>query len=640
MGLKAGNNKPNVGHRQTADRGHRTVRPFNLVLTATIVLAVMLCPAADALGQDMRYRTTISGAEGELLQAISDSATLVALQDDAVPTLAALVRRSEDDIDRVTRALRSFGHYLGTVEIAIADLPPRDPGLAAAISAATGPVKVTIEVEPGPEFTISLIALVNAVDETPVLPEQIEMSGIGIAAGDPARSDAILTAESRLARQMRGYGYPFAKVVDRRAVVDFETRTMDVTYLLEFGPQAQFGAVEIEGLEQVDRGLVTVLATFEEGDRFSPDALTKYRTALTELGVFGSVRVRSAESLDADGRIPVTITVRERKRRFIGFGADFATSEGFGVNGFWGHRNLFGGAERLRLGLEVARIGENDSSDYDYGGTLNFRKPAFLIPEQSLLITAELREENPDAFDRTGFKSTIGVERRLSETLTVDAGISFEYEEITDDIEGSDNFTFVGLPIGFRWDKTDDLLNPTTGSRLSAVFNPLLEVLGSTQNILRFRTNGSTYYDFDTDGETVVAGLVGLGALAGEDVEDVSASKRFYAGGGGTVRGYDFQSVGPLDANDDPIGGRSLFHFSLELRQRVFGDFSLVPFIDGGTVFESEFPDFSDELQYGAGIGIRYATGFGPLRFDVATPLNGRDRDDDVAVYISLGQAF
>jgi len=616
------------------------VGPFNLVLSATIVLAVILCPATDALGQDMRYRTTIKGADGELLQAISDSATLVALQDDAVPTLAALVRRSEDDIDRVTRALRSFGHYLGTVEVAIADLPPRDPGLAAAISAATGPVEVTIEVEPGPQFTIGVVALVNAADDTSVLPEEIDMSEIGIAAGDPARSDAILAAESRLARQMRGQGYPFAKVTGRRAVVDFETRTMDVTYLLEFGPRAQFGAIEIEGLEQVDRDLVTALATFAEGDRYSPDALTDYRAALSELGVFGSVRVRTAESLDADGRLPVTIAVTERKRRFIGFGADFATSEGFGVNGFWGHRNLFGGAERLRLGLEVARIGENDASDYDYGGTLNFRKPAFLIPEQSLLITAEARDENPDAFDRTGVKSTIGVERRLSESLTVDAGISFEYEEITDDIEGSDNFTFVGLPIGFRWDKTDDLLNPTTGSRLSAGFTPLLEVLGSTQNILRLRTSGSTYYDFDTDGETVVAGLVGLGALTGEDLEDVSASKRFYAGGGGTVRGYDFQSVGPLDADDDPIGGRSLFHFSLELRQRVFGDFSLVPFIDGGTVFESEYPDFSEDLRYGAGIGIRYATGFGPLRFDVATPLNGRDRDDVVAVYISLGQAF
>ena len=402
MGPKAGKNKPNVGHRQTAERVHRTVKPFNPVVTATIVLAVMLCSATDALGQDMRYRTTISGADGELLQAISDSATLVALQDEAVPTLGALVRRSEDDIDRVTRALRSFGHYLGTVEVAIADLPPRDPGLAAAIRAAPGPVEVTIEVEPGPEFTIGLVELVNAADESPVLPEEIDMSEIGIAVGDPARSDAILTTESRLARQMRSYGYPFAVVESRRAVVDFETRTMDVTFLLEFGPQAQFGAIEIDGLEQVDRGLVTALATFDDGDQFSPGALTDYRSALTELGVFGSVRVRAADSLDTDGRIPVTVTVTERKRRFIGFGADFATSEGFGVNGFWGHRNLFGGAERLRLGLEVARIGENSASDYDYGGTLNFRKPAFLIPEQSLLITAELRDENPDAFDRTG----------------------------------------------------------------------------------------------------------------------------------------------------------------------------------------------------------------------------------------------
>ncbi len=613
----------------------RSVRRFIL-----LVVAALLVAAKGASAQPVPYTTAISGVEGELAQAISDSATLVALQDEPAPALAALARRAEDDIDRVTRALRAFGHYLGTVDVTIAGLPPRDPGLASAIDALTGPVEVALAVEPGPQFTIASVDLLNAADEAAALPDPIDRSDLAMAVGGPARSDAILGAEAILARRMRALGYPFARVADRRAVVDFAARTMDVTYLLDFGPPADFGAVRFDGVEQVDPDLLRGLAPFQAGERYDPAVLADYRTALSDLGVFDSVRVRAGETLDPDGSLPVLVSVSERKRRFIGFGADFATSEGFGVNGFWGHRNLFGGAERLRLGLEVGRIGENSVDDYDYAGTLSFRKPAFLLPEQDLLVDLDAREENLDAFDRTGVNLTAGVERRLSDTLTASAGLSFEYERVVDNTEESDRFTYVGLPLSLRWDRTDDLLSPTEGTRLTTGFTPYFEALGSSQDLFRLRATGSAYYDFGSDGDTVVAGLIGLGALAGETLEDISADKRFYAGGGGTIRGYDFQSVGPLDADDDPIGGRSLFHFSLELRQRVFGDFSLVPFIDGGTVFDAEFPDFSEELRFGAGIGVRYETGFGPLRFDVATPINGRDRDDDVAFYISLGQAF
>ena len=600
----------------------------------------MALSGGDAWAQPVGYTTSITGVEGELEQAIADSATLVALQGEPAPALGTLVRRAEDDIDRVTRALRAFGHYRGTVEITIIGLAPRDPGLAEAVAEAPGPVTVALAVEPGPQFTIASLELRDAGTDSATLPEEIDRSGLGVEIGGPARSDAILAAESMLARRMRALGYPFARVADRRAVVDFATGTMDIAYLLEFGPRVEFGDFAFEGLEQVDRDLLLGLAPLQQGDRYDPALLTEYRTALSDLGVFDSVRVRGGEALDSDGRLPVLVSVVERKRRFIGFGADFATSEGFGLNGFWGHRNLFGGAERLRLGLEVGRIAENSADDYDYASTLSFRKPAFLRPDQDLLLDVDARDENLDAFERTGINVTAGVERRLSETLTADVGVSFEFERVIDNNEETDRFTYVGLPLNLRWDRTDDLLNPREGTRLAVGFTPYFEALGSTQDLFRLRATGSAYYDFGTDGDTVVAGLVGFGALAGENVEDISADKRFYAGGGGTVRGYDFQSVGPLDADDDPIGGRSLFHFSLEVRQRVFGDFSLVPFVDGSTVFDAEFPDFSEELRFGAGVGIRYATGFGPLRFDVATPLNGRDRDDAVAFYISLGQAF
>ncbi len=613
-------------------------RPFRRAHMA--LMGAILLLSGPALAQPVAYTTSVTGVDGELRQAIIDSTTLVALEEEPAPPLLALIRRAEDDVDRVTRALRAFGHYLGTVEITIAGLPLRDPDLAAVLEGMQDPVEVVVTAEPGPQFVIASVDLLNAADETAALPEAIAPTGFGIDIGEPARSDAILAAEASLARRMRALGYPFAQVPDRRAVVDFDTRTMDIAFLLEFGPRADFGAIAFEGLDQVERDLLLGLAPFERGDAYDPEQLVAYRSALTDLGVFNSVRVRGGEALDAEGRLPVLVTVSERKRRFIGFGVNYATSEGFGVNGFWGHRNLFGRAERLRLGAEVARIGENSADELDYAGTLSFRKPAFLLPEQEFRFDIDVRDENLDSFERNGIIVTAGVERRLSDTLTANAGLSYEYERVIDNVVTTDRFTYVGVPLNLRWDRTDDLLNPTEGARITFGITPFFEVLGSSQDLLRARAIGSAYHDFGTEGDTVLAGLVGLGALTGESLLDISAAKRFYAGGGGTVRGYDFQSIGPLDADDDPIGGRSLFHFSLELRQRVFGDFSLVPFVDGGTVFESEFPDFDEEVRLGAGLGIRYATGIGPLRFDVATPINGRDRDDDVAFYISLGQAF
>jgi len=121
---------------------------------------------------------------------------------------------------------------------------------------------------------------------------------------------------------------------------------------------------------------------------------------------------------------------------------------------------------------------------------------------------------------------------------------------------------------------------------------------------------------------------------------DVPADERFYAGGGGSIRGYSYQSVGPLSGGD-PVGGRSLLELSTELRLRLGERFGFVGFLDGGSAFGAAFPDFDEELLWGTGLGFRYFTAVGPLRLDFAVPLDRRHGIDDAfQVYISLGQAF
>jgi translocation and assembly module TamA len=152
--------------------------------------------------------------------------------------------------------------------------------------------------------------------------------------------------------------------------------------------------------------------------------------------------------------------------------------------------------------------------------------------------------------------------------------------------------------------------------------------------------SGSAYRALDTDRRFVLAGRAKFGSLVGEETDDVPANKRFYAGGGGSIRGYEFQSVGPLDANNDPLGGRSLIELNAELRVRITEQIGLVPFVDGGMVFDSVYPDFEEDLRWAAGLGVRYFSAIGPLRLDIAIPLNKREVDDSFQFYISLGQAF
>ena len=153
------------------------------------------------------------------------------------------------------------------------------------------------------------------------------------------------------------------------------------------------------------------------------------------------------------------------------------------------------------------------------------------------------------------------------------------------------------------------------------------------------RATGSTYLDLSGEGNLVLAGRLSVASVSGGSIDELPADRLLYAGGGGSVRGYEFRSISPEDEDGDPTGGRGLVESSIELRYR-FLDYGIVPFFDAGTVTEHTFPSFDEQLQYAAGLGLRYYSAIGPIRADVAVPLNPRPEDDPVAFYISIGQAF
>ena len=612
-------------------------RALHSTILRLLALALLLAsPAVRGQeaepGPKVPYEVELTGVEDSALSdLLRESSSLFALKDDPPPSIIGLERRADSDRDRLDTALRSAGYYDARLDIRV------DPDAT--------PAKVTVAVVPGPAYTFKAIAL-RTESGGPLPGALIDLGDLGLKPGERARAPQVVDAQSKLISTLAERGYAFAKVTDRRAVVDHSDRSMDVTFTVDPGPLTRFGDTRIEGLEDLDARLVQGRLPWKPGERYEPALVDRARTDIAKLNVFDTVRVQLAEQPGPDGVTPVTVTVAERKRHVIGAGVVYSTTEGLGGNVYWGHRNLFGGAEQLRLSVEVGRLaGETSSSgelglpDLRFG--VNFRKPDFLTPKQSLLLDFSVVADNPPAYERVASILTAALEREITDQLRVSAGITSERGRvrITD---RTYQVALLGLPLAATYDGTDNLLNPVRGFRLGATVTPWLPAPGneSRQRFLATSLTGSTYYDITGDGRYVAAARLGLGSIVGAGLADIPPDRRFYAGGGGSVRGYGFQKAGPRDRVGDPTGGRSLVEAGVELRIKVTDTIGVVPFLDAGTVSDRSVPGLREPLRFGTGLGVRYYTDFGPLRVDFGVPLNPEGDDSRWQLYLSLGQAF
>ncbi|HET6620857.1 MAG TPA: autotransporter assembly complex family protein [Dongiaceae bacterium] len=579
------------------------------------------------------YKTELAPIEDSVLaEAVKASSVLIELQDKPPDDLYGLRRRAQEDEDRVGKALRSSGYYDGTVSIEIAgrsvDAPSVDEAPPSKVA-----IPVRIEVHPGKLYRLREVKVTGAA----ALPDKLKPQ---LAPKAPARAADILAERDRLLNAVLAQGYPLAKVELRPALVDHKDRTVSVEYAVDPGPRAKIGDIRVSGLERVDADFVNRRVGKFTGRTYAPSEINKLRDDLRSISAFESVKVKPAEKLDQNGRLPVDVELIERDRRFVGFGANYSTNDGAGAKAYWGHRNLFGGAEQLRLDANVSGIGENSWSEINYGLSADFIKPDFLSEQQNLHSNLALVQEyDSDTFDRKAATWMLGLDRRLSDILTVNYGVEAEVSRITDDGETRD-FRLFGPTGGINLDTSDDLLNPTKGSRLGFSASAFPEILGSNQDVFQTRTTGSSYLDLSGEGNLVLAGRLSVANVFGGSIGDLPQDRLLYAGGGGSVRGYEFRSISPRDDDGDLTGGRSLVEGSVELRYRFMENYGVVPFFDAGTVTEDVFPSFNEPIQYAGGLGFRYYSPIGPIRADIATPLNPRKDDGPVAFYISIGQAF
>ncbi|MFC7477418.1 autotransporter assembly complex family protein [Dankookia sp. GCM10030260] len=620
-------------------RFRRLLLPF--LLLAGLALAQEPPPDPDTLPYKVEIAPTGDGRLDAALAAVSQ---LVALQDSAPTSAGGVLGRADGDRERLQRALQSEGYWAGTTRIELAGGTVGDPGMLDRLDAAEArPLPIRIVVDQGKPYQITRIGLrAEASAEQPAV-DQAAATPFGLAVGDPARAEPVLAAERTLLDRLLNAGHPLASMVRRETTVDHDRKTMNVAWTFAPGPVARFAAPEVAGMVQVDPTFLRAQASRLEGQRYSPAALETERQSLMGLGAFGSVRARAAERLDEAGRLPVTFTVAERARRALGVNLAYETNYGPTIRVYWEHRNLFGRAERLRLEAEVARLGTNGGlgqSTYRIGGT--YRDPSVfglsIGPDWSFIGSLFGLRERLEAYDRDAITFSALMERRFSERISANLGPVLDFGSIGPPGGTLTPYQILGVQFGGRYDGTDSLLDPARGYRVSGTLTPSWSFRDSAP-FAPLRVTGSTYWDVLGDRRSILAVRGTVGSLMGGDQANVPRHQRFYAGGGGSVRGYDYQSIGPRDEFNRPNGGASLIEASLEWRQRVWGDIGAVAFVDAGSVGTGSAPDTTN-LRVGAGAGLRYYTPIGPVRADVALPLVKQRDNSAFGLYVGIGQAF
>ena len=579
--------------------------------------------ATDSVAE-RRYGWRVDGIDGVgsplLRQRFDQNSTLKAHAGQPA-NAAQLDRRATEDSALLVTLLRAEGYYDARVNVAI------EPGARP---------QVVLSADPGGLYRFDRVTLAGvgqAGDKADTLTR-----ALGIRPGDPVDADAVVAADTRLTGAVGRDGFPFARVDAPEIVVDHATRTATLDLSVRPGGERRFGdIVALPGNRVFGPDHVAEIARFHRGEPFDQTRVDDLRRALIQTSLVSAVELKPVEGR-APGTVDLAVKLDPAPPRTVAAELGYGTGEGARLESSWTHRNLFPPEGALTI-RSVLGTQEQLSS-------LVYRRNNYKGRDRVLTLQVALAHQNRTAYEARTTSLSGALERQTNiffqKTWTWSLGAELLASDERDVIVATGQprrrtFLIGALPTSLIYDGTDDLLNPSHGFRLGGRFSPEASLQGSVFGYARTQVDASVYRSVWPG--VVLAARTRLGTIAGAPRDAVAPSRRFYAGGGASVRGYGYQDIGPRDPNNAPIGGRSLTEFSIEARVRTFGSFGVVPFLDAGNIYTSPLPRFTG-LQYGAGLGVRYYSNFGPIRLDVGTPLNPQPGDSRIAVYVSLGQAF
>ena len=559
--------------------------------------------------------------------------------DDGEGNVAQITARAKADEELLQRMLRVYGYYDARIARSVVQTATDGDG----DGSTEAPPKVRFDIIPGTRYRFGAIDL-GALETAPDGPTL--RSAFEVRSGDFMSSDKIIEEQFDLDAALGEMGYVFAEIDSPELLVDHARVEGDLTMAVQPNGKYEFGNVNSSLPDFLSGRHLETIARFEAGETYQRSLELDLRRAITATGLVSSVTITPREveapTPGEPGTVDLDVEMTEAELRTIAGAIGYGSEEGFRVEASWEHRNFFppeglvrvrgiAGTQEQLAGITFRRnnFGGRDRilSIDAYASTID--SPAFEARTAALLAT----------YERI---STLLFQKPISWSAGLELVATQERPPAINGVtQPRETYFVAALPLYAQLDTSNDLLDPTEGFRVAGRLSPEVSRNNGVESFyLRGRVDAS-YYQQVTE-KVVLAGRAAYGAIPGTALGNIAPSRRYYAGGGGSVRGYGFREIGPRDALGEPSGGRSVLEVAAEARIRtgfLDGAVSVVPFVDAGTVGTGLTPDFS-EFRIGAGIGVRYHTGFGPVRLDVGVPLNPGPNDSPVAVYVSLGQAF
>ena len=569
------------------------------------------------------YDVVFQDLEGSDLESFLRSVSQCEKLKTVLPTSQfVLVRRMKKDERLLASALRSRGYFSAKVTGSV-DFEHKNKEVA----------QLVFHVKQGVVYHFGQIKIQSVSKKTDLLTLPTA-TDLGLVEGEEARARKIFTAEEHLLTRVKEQGFAFAKVLKRHTQVDHDKHTLDVALFLEPGRRVVLGTTTLEGTEEIASDFIMARIPWEPGTLYHPQLIEKARHALLDTRLFSILRIQIMPEPDEQEHHPVTFDLVQRKHRSIRSGLGYGTETGAKIAASWEHRNAFGAGETVEVETHVAM------NTLHLEGS--FAKPSFLRMQQKLRTSASLDKEETEAFHKDSFSLEAELTRSLKPELELSYGLGYRLENVEDKTALEEaSFGLFSLPVKLVWDKRDDLLRPSEGWYMGLSGAGVLDTLGTGVWFGKFSARFRHYYQLLEHPKLVLAGRLGMGTILGSKQEDIPADERFFVGGGGSVRGYGFQMASTMGNDKSPVGGRSMLEFSAEARLQVTQSIGAALFLDGGRAFVNNMPNVGKRIFLGPGGGLRYETPLGPLRLDIAVPLNRRPEiDSSYQVYMSIGQAF
>lgn len=576
---------------------------------------------------NVRYQVVVEGLREVGLEGRFRGLSALDKGDGEAANGAAITARAREDERLAATILQSEGYYDATVSSRVEPVPNARNRVVATISAVAGP-----------RYKLGAIRVTGPA----TLPPDLAREALKLKSGDALVAADVEAGEANVLLRLPQQGYPFVTLGKRDVLLDPATQIGDYTLPVTPGPRSSFGGFTTEGKQAFGARHIEVLSRFKRGELYDSRRIDDLREAMVATGLFSSVAIEPIRTgqpgPDGTEAVDLRVVQEAGPPRTLAASAGYQTGQGLTLKGSWTHRNLFP--------PEGALIVTGIAGTQQQGASVTFRRNNAGKRDRTVSLSLNALHENYDAYE-AHTASLIGRISRESTPIWQKIWTwNYGFELITTDETRRDparrrddgTYFIAALPAQIGYDRSNSLLDPTKGFRLTARVSPEISqrAHGDFDKYVRALIDGSIYYP--ASDSLTLAGRVRVGSIVGASRDAIAPSRRLYAGGGGSVRGFGYQQLGPRDANNDPLGGRSLTEFAAEARYR-FGNYGVVGFVDAGQVYQSSTPKLSN-MRYGVGIGGRLYTNFGPLRVDVATPLDRRKGEAKVTVYVSIGQAF